>query len=221
MSSPVLMILALLALPADGPDVRDAAEAVLADESYQRELPAEPAPGRNREPSRSPSWLSPAVGRVFLWFLVAVLVVGAVLFAVWIVRDWEGPGARRAAEREDPKVTASGGSGTIRSPEEAALPDPAALAGAGRYEDAVHALLLHAIRRLVERHGVSALRDSLTSREILSGAPLPAAARQPFHDLIVGVERGRFGRLPTTAEDYERAADRYRAFRGTVGGRER
>ncbi len=74
----------------------------------------------------------------------------------------------------------------------AALADADSLAAAGRYGEAVHALLLRGVG-VIQEHFPRALRSGHTSREIAALAVLPAALRQAFGGIAAYVERAIFG----------------------------
>ncbi len=75
------------------------------------------------------------------------------------------------------------------------------LARQGRYRDAIHLLLLHALNEMRQRLKAQ-FADSLTSREILRAAPLPAEGSLALRDMITQVERSYFGEYPVAADDY-------------------
>jgi hypothetical protein len=86
--------------------------------------------------------------------------------------------------------------------------DAARLAGQGRYAEAVHALLLAAIRHFAERSR-TAIQPSRTSRELVRLLPLGPEAREAFAELVRTVELSLFGGAEVGAEDYERNLARF------------
>lgn len=184
---------------------------VLENADYQRDLPGgaagpagDPEAGetgaegqrfsRGKPPSpRRPSRGERIVGRAVLW------VVGGVLLALllaWLVREWRerrnaagsgvGPTAVQPAAPEERTVVRPG--------------DPEALAREGRFNEAVHALLLGLLLGIEAR-----LSASWTSREIARRAELPERAAEPLSGLVSLVERGLFAGESLTAADFERA----------------
>lgn len=81
--------------------------------------------------------------------------------------------------------------------------DPEALAAQGRFAEAIHALLLRALRGLARALGGFA--RGLTSREIVPRAPA-GAPRAALEELVAAVERHEFGAQPLSAADFERCA---------------
>jgi len=228
---PSLLLLAcvLLGLPGAAPagaqglagaaEARARAKAALADSRFQRVLPdhaptqAQEAPrerGASFGGSDGPALL-PVLGAGALLaktiFLVLFLVA-VVLIAVWTVQA--------ATRRRGHPGSAAGGS--PQAPEVSAAPerelvydDAARLAAEGRYAEAVHALLIAAIRHFAERSRL-AVQPSRTSRELVKLLPLGPDARAAFADLVRTVELSLFGGAPVAAEDYERNLERFRAL---------
>jgi hypothetical protein len=190
---------------------------VLDDPGYQTTLPAvsrsgEGSLGGPAEEGAAPI-LAPVVGALApLALIVLYVLAGAavLLFLSWIALEALSrrrgrrlePGARAQQEREE-------GEGAPES--EAVLDDASRLAAEGRYGEAIHVLLLVAIRHLAERSRV-ALPPSRTSREIARLLPLGAESRPIFAELVRSVELSLFGGVPAGPEDYERSLERFRAL---------
>jgi hypothetical protein len=86
-----------------------------------------------------------------------------------------------------------------------------ALAGEGRYGEAVHLLLFRSIEDLVGRRpGV--VRPALTSRDIAALEVMPAGPRGAFARIAERVETGFFGGRLTDAADFAAARGDYQAF---------
>jgi hypothetical protein len=184
---------ALLAAASLSPaELRARAEAVLAAGDYQRALPEEPAPPAFQL-SLGPLEL---LVRILLWTALAVLVVLAVS---WLVR-------RLAAGARDVEVAEPAGAAAVP---ELRLESAAALAAAGRWAEAIHALLLETLEALSR---AARLAPSLTSREIVERVRLPAPARDALEGLVVAVELSRFGGAPAGEGDYRACLSRFRAF---------
>jgi hypothetical protein len=87
------------------------------------------------------------------------------------------------------------------------------LAREGRWTEAVHALLLAAIRRLSDEFGRP--KPSRTSRELLRQFRLDDARRDAFRGLIVTVEAAVFGGRRPDAENYQACRECLAVIRGT------
>lgn len=209
------LVLGLLAWPTPD-DARQAAERVVADEALQPSLPrdaeAKPRPMRLSSPKgerRSSGTARPAPGRgadlgpTVLWVVGGLLVAG---LAAVLVRERLGPAA--------PTSTAAPAPRPPPPPERAIVDEADALAAAGRYAEAVHALLLRTIEALGRHMPVP---RALTSREIEQRAGLPDAARAAFGDLVQAVELTRFGGRPANAEDYARCVACFDRIRAALG----
>lgn len=212
------LIVGLLTWPAPE-GAREAARQVVTDEALQAEMPAEaearPAPilggggfgggrrsrGSDPQPVERGSTLGPAV----LWTVGGLLVVG--LLAV-IVRERLGPGAPAPRAVDAPPRPPP-------PPERTIIDEADALAAAGRFAEAVHALLLRTIEALGRHMPVP---RALTSREIEARAGLPDAARSAFGDLVRAVEITRFGGRPADADDYARCVACFERIRAALGG---
>jgi len=171
--------------------VEQARAAVIRQPDLQLQLPTgeedEPPPNRR---VRIPEWA--------FW----VVVAGGVLFILYHLRDvipglaaWRGTDRGWAEEAEEGALLAT------RSPADVLLTADE-LARAGRYVDAMHVLLLKSLTDIRQRLDEE-FADSLTSREILRRARLPAAGATALGEIVLGVERSYFGDHPVGAEDYQ------------------
>lgn len=146
---------------------------------------------RVHTPNLLPLW------QILLW-LVAIVLTAAL--AVWILRELE---ARRRAK------AAVGSRGSEAAPAAAAtrprLPDHEALARAGEYGEAVHAILV-TVLAAVGRAGPG-LPPAWTSREVLAAVKVGGPAHEALKSLVRLVEITRFGGAPATEADYRRARD--------------
>jgi hypothetical protein len=178
------------------------ARAILGRDRYQTDFPAaalSPTDGASAEVPvradplrRTASLPVPALPTVQVVLIVAFVVIGlALLFRAL-------PGA---------------------APTEAALPAPApvrdkktkrppsveeadALAGQGRFAEAIHALLLNALSEMAGRVRSAATSPAATSREILDSPTLSSAIRAALHPIVIAVESVHFGRGTAAREDY-------------------
>jgi hypothetical protein len=197
------------------------ARATLADPRYQRALPNRPEPKEETDlptgsPMPHPAPLTvplPVLGAGAalskLVFLVLLVVVVA-LVVFWIFQAIPRRGAQEALSLAPPKERdeAAGGAGP-----ELSFEDAARLAAEGRYGEAVHALLLAAIRHFAARTR-TAIQPSRTSRELVRLLPLAPDAREAFADLVRTVELSLFGGGEVGAEDYEQSRARFQELTG-------
>ena len=202
-------------------EVRARARAALEDPRFQRALPShdEPAdPKRRRgadDPNAIPGGDLPDVslpvlgaGAVLAKVIFIVLLVAAgVLIVGWIARELLAR-RRGAGPRSGPEVEASPAATAERA---LVFDDASRLAGQGRYAEAVHALLLAAIRHFAERSR-TAIQPSRTSRELVRLLPLGPEAREAFAELVRTVELSLFGGAAVGAEEYEHNLARFQAL---------
>ena len=219
--------------PAPGQAQQKAREA-LADSRFQRSLPAhqelrgtyraKPPQAIPDEPPAAPeseaddaeprvSLPSSGVGAVVarVIFTVLLVVVGGLIVS-WIAREVVARRRRRApASPVQPVVleVAAPAQGPI------SFDDASRLAGEGRYAEAVHALLLAAIRHFAAR-AKTPLQASRTSRELVRLLPLAPDAREVFAELVRTVELSLFGGGEVGVEDYERSRARFQSLTGRV-----
>jgi hypothetical protein len=201
--------------------VQAKARQVLADPRYQRELPPHARPAelddaRSRsarvsreQPSAGYSVAIPVLGAgAFLAKIVFIVLFIVVILLVlfWLLRELinrRGQTPAEAGEGEEPASAAS--------EREPAFEDAARLAAEGRYAEAIHALLLAAIRHFAARSRV-AVQPSRTSRELVRLLPLGPETREAFTELVRTVELSLFGGVAVDREEYERSLSRFRAL---------
>lgn len=204
-------------------EAREKARAALADGKYQRVLPQHEEERDPREPRRErsarfqrdeesagPDVSIPAMGAgAFLGRVVfIVLIVVVALLAVgWLLREAVDR-RRKSAAAARPEAEAPAASAPRLT---LSFDDASRLAAEGRYAEAVHALLLAAIRHFAERSR-TAIQPSRTSRELVRTLPLGPEAREAFAELVRTVELSLFGGAPVEAEDYERNLARFQAL---------
>lgn len=201
-------------------EIRKKAETVLANPRYQRELPAHPEPpdptGARRDrlsregPSSGVSVALPVLGAgAFLGQVVFVVfvIVAVLLILGWLSRELIHRGRQTPEESPGAEEPAA----PDAAEREPAFEDAALLAADGRYAEAIHALLLAAIRHFAERARV-AVQPSRTSRELVRLLPLGAEAREAFTELVRTVELSLFGGVAVGRDEYERSLSRFRAL---------
>jgi hypothetical protein len=194
----LLLLPTLLATAAPTERIHEAAGRVLADEALQRELPTALVPPRLDLPPLPLELLL----RFLAWAAAAVVLSLAV---IWLVRRLTPAPADDGPAALDPAA----------SPLEVPLEGARALAAAGRFGDAVHALLLETLEALSR---ASRLAPSLTSREILARVLLPARAREALAALVLAVEVSRFGGAEPGEADYQACLERFETFLSTYRG---
>lgn len=168
------------------------------------------------QPPEIPAWIrwigellravAPALGYVF-WIGLAV-IVGLLLFAIG---------------RELLKLRAPVARATSVAPgaEPEWRPDPVQardllaqadrLAAEGRFAEAAHLLLLRSVED-IEKRKPTAVRRSLTTREIAGLKSLPESARPAFVRIGQVVERSLFGAALVDASDFASCRQAYEAF---------
>jgi len=199
--SPLLgaTLLLLLAGRAELPDAAppataaEQATAILSERAYQRELPSEV------HPSEPPPWLR-RVLKILAWAALGGAALGLVLGLVWLGRR-----LLRVHVHDTPLAAPRAPVATLEIP----LDDARALAAAGRFDEAIHALLLATLAALAR---ATRLAPSLTSREVLGRAALGPGAREALAGLVLAVEVSRFGGEVPSADDYRACLDRFHVF---------
>jgi hypothetical protein len=189
--------------------IQDKAQNLLA-EGYQTDLPRKPsieeileASGRRLDHEPPPPKKlqgSTPVTTLLLW-----VVVGGAIFLLLSFFLSELRGRAGKAEAGGGASPGDGDAALTERP----LGDAEALAREGRFGEAIHVLLLRTLAELARRVAVP---TSLTSREILTEAELPAGAHDALRSLVVAVEVSHFGGATPGREDYEACVDRFRAF---------
>jgi hypothetical protein len=190
------VLLAAAAAPTER--IHEAAGRVLADPALQRELPTALVPPTLDLPPLPLELLL----RFLAWAAAAVVLS---LAAIWLVRRLAPAPSGDAPAALDP-ATAS-----LDVP----LTGARALAAAGRFGEAIHALLLETLAALSR---ASRLAPSLTSREILARVRLPARAREALAALVLAVEVSRFGGAEPGEADYQACVERFETFLATYRG---
>ncbi|MHC4134977.1 MAG: DUF4129 domain-containing protein [Planctomycetota bacterium] len=200
------VVLCLLLLVAPTPaEVDQAARRVLSDAAYQTELPEGAAHPGTGTPSGTFSGGEAAdrdfeargafsmIARLVWWILIGVAVAIGI---AWLAREL---GARYD---KAPRPAAAPGAAPRAAPPSHV--DAEGLAGAGRYGEAIHALLLRVLSELRKRANV---QPAWTSREVVTHVPLADAAREGLRTLVHAVERTHFGGVPADAAEYRRRAE--------------
>lgn len=151
------------------------------------------------------SHLAPFAPTIF-WICVAL---GAALILYLVVTTIIRAFPSRSVEAEPEQDVA-----TWRPTEKAAralLADAEALAGQGRFEEAVHLLLQRSLED-IQRNRPRLLRPALTSREIAGSDWMPGIVRRAFAAMAAPVERSLFGGRSLARADWEEARAAYGEF---------
>ncbi len=147
---------------------------------------------------------------LLLQFAFSVVAVSTLVFlTLGLIRNLSSRRASRVRFGEAParsQDSSQDGSETAPGP---SLEDAERFAAEERWTEAVHTLLLLAIRHLSSRFVVPAA-SSRTSREMSRLLPLQAEAREAFAGLVRTVELSLFGGLPAGPDDYQTSLERVR-----------
>ncbi len=169
------------------------AQNILSDAAYQTERPE-----GESEPTRVPVSLG-AFATLLLYIAAAVAII---LIAAWVVREFlKGATDSAVDSAGQTGFDADGGGGNL-------LTDPEHLAGQGRYEEAIHMLLLVAIRHLGGNLPVPPSPAS-TSRELLRALPMAAERREALGFLVRQVELSLFGGWRVGEDEYARCRKQF------------
>lgn len=173
--------------------IERARQAVVSDDALQLALPDGPEP---------PAPLSIPVPPWLLWVFVAAGVLFVLYHLREIVPGWRRRGADEAADlsSEDGALAEQSSADVLLSADE--------IARQGRFDEAMHVLLLKSLADIRERLDEQ-FADSLTSREILGRAPLPEPGVSALRAIVLGVERSYFGKHPTGRADYDACRRRF------------
>lgn len=208
--------------------VREKTRAVLGN-GYQQELPGgdsgEAGGGRSGGDGRPPGLSRPpadggsrglpgAAGALSLLALITLGVVGVavlVLLAVWLVRDLPSGGTR--ARKAGPRPSEPGAPDRPDPERGPTLADAERLAAQERWTEAVHLLLLVAIRHLTVRFSIPQA-PSRTSREIARLVPLQRETRDAFAGLVRTVEVSLFGGAAVGPDEYRTSLESVRLLLG-------
>lgn len=205
----------LLLLPLAAQEVtRDLVREVLDASHCQQVLPsgeslgaeaAEPGARTRRSGSRSGMRMGvmPSLGglsTVLLWAFVTVVVM---IMLATIVRSRRDSGRRVVQKDAAVRVRNQEVAG---EPEPESIPEHARLAGAGDFEAAMHATLLHAFAACARVLG--AVPPHATGRQLVRLASQHTLSVEDLSQLVSAVERVHFGGQPADRELYEASCRR-------------
>jgi len=153
--------------------------------------------------------------RIFLWTIIAVLallilwiVVDRVRHGEWRLPQWRRRRTARSVDADEEDWTPDA------APARAWLEEADALAGQGRYAEAVHHLLLRSVEDMARRRP-HIVRPALTSRDLARADGIPSAPRRLFTEIAQAVERSLFGGRPIDAAEWDRCRHAYADFAQT------
>ena len=205
-------------------------QALRHDHSVQFNLPPQPQPpkppawlqavfewlGKVFEPvGRFIHWLGSFIpdapyARILLWTVIAI-GAAALLWAVYNrLRhgEWRLKLPRRAAATEvaadDEWIPAEEGARSW-------LEEADALAGQGRFTEAIHHLLVRSVEDITNRRP-ALVRPALTSRELAASSAIPERARTLFSGIARMVEQSWFGGRSVGAPEWSQARAAYADF---------
>lgn len=203
----VLFVACADAVRAQSADEVDAAlKKLLVDDRYERggrfegddatTIRSEPKGGRDRGGGFGIG--AGAFSAVVGWCLLTLLVVlvAVFLFGMAMNRKPAVKVTRTTPTAEPPPVVE-----TAELPELPSLATADALAARGDYEEALHALLLAMLGRLVQPRAPLPWE---TSRQVVRWKGLDAGTRSALVPVVEAVEQSRFGGRPALEEDFVR-----------------
>ncbi len=150
------------------------------------------------------------VVKALLWALLAAAAVALVVLVVTRLRGgtWRLPWRKRgAADMVDEEEEWAPDAAAARD----WLAEAEALAGQGRYDEAVHHLLFRSVDDIARRRP-ALVRPSVTSRELAAAKEVPANARDLFGTIAAVVERGLFAKRAINEPDWIDAREAYTKF---------
>jgi len=171
-------------------DIVHAARDLPGSLDLQTEFPSLKADGLDE-----PGYLNVDMARVLLWTAV---IAGASVLAYFIYEVLPVFGVARPPRWDN----SADSTDTARSIDAAARAAADELAAQGRFVEAMHVLLLQGLDEM-RMHLDLRFADSLTSREIVSQANVPASAKTALREIIHWVERAYFGDHPVDRNDYD------------------
>lgn len=217
-ASVLVLSCALVRGQEDAAEIRRRARDVLEKDSYQRSLDARGNALQGPTSVRPPEtdWTRNneggslnAIAVITLWVLIGVFVILAIIGVATMIAE-RGRVAVHPSHAPPPQEDARS-TGRVRPDKSEILgPDQAfgradELAKDGRFDEAIHALLLGVIHALVPKLGGD--RPSLTSRELFRKVELDEPDKRSFGGLVVAVERSLFGGRGVDRFDYSQCRD--------------
>ena len=163
---------------------------------------------RNWGSSRSPTYTSsPPILGGFTTFVS--VVIGVILFLI-IVGLFKSRGAKAVIteeELEEIEELEEERAPVNLTRQRAAIKDAEALAAEGRYEEAVHKLLLQTVNAL---RAVMTISEDLTAREIYQRTDLEGPPHSALYELLYAAELAHFGERAMSADVFTRCLAEYK-----------
>lgn len=144
------------------------------------------------------------IASALLWVLVGV---GVLVLISWLAQEYRGQRDGPAQAGAEPDDDAQARAAVVARP----LDDAEVLARQGRFDAAIHVLLLRTIESL-KRTLPAGLPRSLTSREILARVPMNDSARAAIAELVRAVERSYFGSEVPGSAEYQACRAHFQRF---------
>ena len=172
------------------------------------------SPAARAEPESDTDGASGA-DRTWLWLLAGL--IGAALLAYILLLVYR---ARRTAKtpklpgrrkRKKHKPAPAPAPAAVHINEPTILDEADALAGAGRYGEAIHFLLLNGLEDVARRTS-RRIPPALTNRELVLALPLAEALSGALSVLVRLSERSHFGGAALSAADYQVSREKFRLF---------
>jgi hypothetical protein len=187
-------------------------EKAVKDSIRSLDLQTELVAPETKEDRSQPTRITPIrIPAEALW-IVLILAVGLLLFAL---REELMNLIRPAKTGWEPPAP---GTGEAKSASDTdALSAADRLSREGNFVEAMHVLLLHSLAEIRRQLGEK-FADSLTSREIVRVARLTAAARTALRDIVAAVERTYFGPYPAAAGDYTTCRQNFATLQQALRG---
>lgn len=192
--------------------LEEAHDALMADKSYVFDYTVQETQQRVARQS-SPSAFWDMIGQLMVYLFWTAVVIGALLLIYFLVTEL----LRLKGIKIGRKVKAGPKLKPVQSytPEieaaKALLGDVDDLAAQGRFDEAIHTLLLRSIAD-IRKNRPRAVPKAMTSREISHITILSDLARRAFRNIGDRVERSYFGGQGLTEVDFKRSRDDYETF---------
>lgn len=148
--------------------------------------------------------------RIFLWTVLAVLAASLLWLVYQRLRHGEWQWRRKPAPEAEVGADAQEWT-PEHAPARRWLEEADALAGQGRYAEAIHHLLVRSVEDIARRRP-RLVQPAVTSRELASASALPESARALFSGIARRVERSLFGGRPVGEQDWAEARSEYANF---------
>ncbi len=179
---------------------------IVADGSYQKEIAAPPRlkPSTDRRTGEGQG-----LGTLSLILIVLASMLAVSFAIVWLVGTVNNRARIRDVQAAD-RAGAAGQEENRKEINELSLENAERLAAEGRYLEAVHHLLLLAVKRQ-SFHAKKPVTDDMTSRELAALLPRSQNDRVRFRYLVKTVELSLFGGRSPGQKEFRNCLD---AFKG-------